>query len=138
MTPPRGVGVETGVAFGREGGSARRRETLAASKEWLCVFRGPEDCRRFFVVMEAALRRLGSGGDSGGKRAESGEDALREPFGEVGIGGARSFACISSRNSRFPRLARLRRGRPRCGVDVSLVAVLFQVELIVFFGVVFR
>ena len=53
-----------------------------------------------FVVMEAAPRGLGSGGGSGGKRAESGEGALREPLGGVGVGGARSFACISSRSLR--------------------------------------
>ena len=31
-------------------------------------------------------------GDSAGKRTESGEDALREPFGGVGMDGAGSFA----------------------------------------------
>ena len=38
--------------------------------------------------------------DSGGKRTESGEDFLPGPFGGVGVDGARSFFCISSRSSR--------------------------------------
>ena len=84
-----------------EGGPASGRETPAVNKEGTCVFRGPGDGRRVFVVLEAASRRPGSGGDTGGKRAESGEDSLREPFGEEGVGGALSFACISSRSFRF-------------------------------------
>ena len=81
------MGVETGVQFGREGGSASIRETPAVNKERPGVFRGPEDGRQVFVVLEAedgrqvfvvleaAPRKLGSGGGSGGKRAESGGDA---------------------------------------------------------------
>ena len=68
------------------------REMPAVCKEQSCVFRGPEDGCLVFVVLEAALRWLGSGGDSGGKRVVSGEEALRKPFGGVGVGGARSFA----------------------------------------------
>ena len=88
------MGVETGVPFGREVGSASGRETPAVCRVWPCVFRGPEDGHRVFVVLEAAPRRLDRGGDSGGKRAESGEVALCEPIGGVGVGGARSFTCI--------------------------------------------
>ena len=36
-------------------------------------------------------------GGSGRKRTESGEEALLEPFGGVGLGGFRSFAFDSSR-----------------------------------------
>ena len=68
------------------------KEAPAVSKEWSCVVRGPEDGRWVFEVLEAAPRRLGSGEDSGGKRMESGEETLRETFGGVGVGGARSFA----------------------------------------------
>ena len=90
------MGVRTGVPFGGYGGSASGRKTPAVCKEWSRVFRRPVDGRRAFVVLEAAPRRPGSGKESGGKRAEPGEDALREPFGGVGVDGARSFACISS------------------------------------------
>ena len=55
----------------------------------------PEDCRRVFVVLEAAPRGLRNGGGSGGKRTESGESTLREPFGGVRVGGARSYVRIS-------------------------------------------
>ena len=55
----------------------------------------PDDGHRVFVVLEAAPRGLGSGGGSVGKRAKSGEEALRESFGGVGLDGGRSFACIS-------------------------------------------
>ena len=37
-------------------------------------------------------------GGADGKRAESGDDFLREPFGGVGVDGAGSFACIGSCN----------------------------------------
>ena len=50
------------------------------------------------MVLEASPLRLGSGGDSGGKRTESGEDSLHEPFDGGGVDGARSFACVSSCN----------------------------------------
>ena len=86
------MGVQTGVPFGEEGGSASGKEMPAVCKEWLCVFRGPEGCRRFFVVLEAFPLRLGSGEKSGKKRAESGEGALREPFGGGG-GGRRLIFC---------------------------------------------
>ena len=72
----------------------------AVSKEWPYVFRGPQDGRRFFVVLGASPLRLDGGGGSGGERAESDEDALREPFGGVGVDGVHSFACISSRSLR--------------------------------------
>ena len=76
------------VPFGRErGGSAGGRETPAVNREWSCVFRGPEVGRRVFVVMEVAPRRLDSGGDSGGKRTESGKNSLCEPFSGVGVEG---------------------------------------------------
>ena len=42
--------------------------------------------------MEAAPRRLDNGGEYGGERTESGEEALRERFGGVGVDGARFFA----------------------------------------------
>ena len=66
--------------------SASGREIPAVCKELSCVLRGPEECRRVIVVLEAAPRRLSSGGDSCGKIAESGEEALRKPFGGVGGG----------------------------------------------------
>ena len=80
------------------------------------VFWDPEDGRRVFVVLEAAQRRLGSVSDSGGKSSESGEKALREPFGRVGVDGARSFACNSSLSSRSPsfRQAESRAPSLRC------------------------
>ena len=94
MIPSRGVGLETGMPFERKEGLASGRETPAVSQERSCISRGPEDYRRDFEVLEAAPRRLGSEGDSGGKRTESGEDALREPFGGVKVDGSRSFDCI--------------------------------------------
>ena len=51
-----------------------------------------------FVVLEAAPRRLGSGKDSGRKRAESGGVALGALLGGVGVGGTRSFFRNSSRS----------------------------------------
>ena len=63
------------------------REGEGGVRGWSCVFRGPEDGRRVFVVMEVAPRRLDSGGDSGGKRTESGKNALCEPFSGVGVEG---------------------------------------------------
>ena len=90
-----------GVGGGRGGGgggSESGRETPAVKKEWSCVFRGPKDSRLLFAVLEAAPRRLGSGEGPGGKRTESGEEDLRGPFGVVGVGGSRFFACISSRS----------------------------------------
>ena len=77
------MGVETGVSFGREGGSASGKEAPAVCKGWSCVFRGPEDCRRVFVVRGGTAVE----GGSGGKRTESREAALREPFGGVGVDG---------------------------------------------------
>ena len=53
------------------------------------------------MVLEAALRWLGSGEGSGWKRTESGEGALQGTLGGVGVSGARSFACISSRSLSF-------------------------------------
>ena len=50
------------------------------------------------MVLEAAPKNSDKGGGSDGKRTKSGEDALRDPFGGVGVGGARFFACISSRS----------------------------------------
>ena len=85
-------GCRNGSAVRERGGVASGREMPAVCKEWSCVFQGPEDGRRGFVVLEAAPQRLGSGGHSGGKRAKSGEGALREPPGGVGVGGAHSFA----------------------------------------------
>ena len=110
------MGVKTEVSFGREGGSTSGRETPAVCKEWSCVFRGPEDDRRVFVVLEAAPQRLGSGEGIGEKRAESGEEALRGLFGGVGVGGARSLACISSRSlsSSSSRQAERRASSLRC------------------------
>ena len=69
-----------------------------------------------FVVLEAAPRGLGSGGDSNGTRAESGEVSLRETPGGVGVVGARSFACISSRRfgSFLSRQAEKRASSLRC------------------------
>ena len=115
-------GVETGVPFRREGGFASGRGTPAVCKEWSCIFRGQEDGRRVFVVLEAAPRWLDSGGGSSGKRAESGEVALREPFGGVGVDGARSFACVSScsmRSSPSPQ-AEKRASSLRCSSLASL------------------
>ena len=86
------------MPFGRGGGSANGREISAVNKELPCVFRGPEVGRRVLVVLEVAPRGLGSGGDSGGMRAESYEGALREPLGGVGADGARFFVRISSRS----------------------------------------
>ena len=37
-----------------------------------------------------------------GRGGESGEDTLRKPFGGVGVGGARSFACTSWFSLRSP------------------------------------
>ena len=54
--------------------------------------------------------------NSAGKRAESGYDPLREPFGGVGVGGARSFVRISSRSlgSSSSRKAEKRASPLRC------------------------
>ena len=38
------------------------------------------------MVLEVAPRRIDSRGDSCGERKKSGEEALREPFGGVGVG----------------------------------------------------
>ena len=86
-------------------------ETPAVNTGWSCVFRGPEDGRRVFVVKEAASRRLDSGGDSGETRMESDEDALREPLGGMGVHGARSFLSHFFRDS-----SRAEKGAPslRC------------------------
>ena len=84
MIPSSGVGVEMGVPFRREGGSASGRETPAVSKSRSCVFRRPEDGRRFFVVLEAAPRRLKSGEDLVWKRTETGEGAQRHHSAEWG------------------------------------------------------
>ena len=50
------------------------------------------------MVLEAAPRMLGSGAESGGKRAKSDEGSLHEPPSGVRVDGARFFACISSRS----------------------------------------
>ena len=67
-----GGGRRNGSVIRREGGSASGRETPVVNKKCPCVFRGPEDCRRVFLVLEVAPRGLGSRGNSGRKRAESG------------------------------------------------------------------
>ena len=114
--------VEAGVPFGREGGSASRRERPAVNRELSCVFQGRVNDRRGFVVLEDAPRRPGSGEGPGGKRAESGEDALREPFGGVGVGGARSFVRISSRSVRSSSFRQAERRAPslRCSSRAPL------------------
>ena len=91
-------GCSNGSVDLERGESTSGRETPALNEELSCVFRGPGDGRRVFVVLEAGPRRPGSGGGSSGKRAGTSEDALRGRFGGVGVGGARSFARISSRS----------------------------------------
>ena len=75
----------------------------------LCVSRGPEDGRRFFVFSESFPLGLDGGGESGGYKTESGEGAVgavREHFGGVGVDGSRPIACISSRSLRFSSSSR--------------------------------
>ena len=62
-----------------------------------------------------------SGGDSGGKRTEPGEEALRRPFGGVGVGGGSYFACISSHSLRSSssRQAKKRSPSLRCSSSAS-------------------
>ena len=50
------------------------------------------------MAVGSSWSRPGSQENSGGKRAESGESALRAPFGGVGVDGACSFILISSRS----------------------------------------
>ena len=79
-----GIAIESGNGvWERGGGGASGSETPAVNQEGPCVFRGPEDSRRVFVVFEAAPRRPGIGGGFRGKRAKPGEDSLRKPFGGV-------------------------------------------------------
>ena len=100
------------MPFGREGGSGSGRETPAVNRGWSCFVRGPEDGLRVFAVLEAAPRKLGIDGGSGRKRTESGENALREPLGGVGVDGARSFVRISSPSLRSSSSRKAERRAP--------------------------
>ena len=51
-------------------------------------------------------------GGSGRKRTESGEEALLEPFGGVGLDGFRSFAFDSSRYMRNSSSRQIKKGAP--------------------------
>ena len=77
-----------GTAIRERGGVREWKETPADNEEWSCVFRGPGDCRRVFVVLKAAPREFRSGRGSCWKRTVPGEGALREPFGGVRVGGS--------------------------------------------------